>query len=108
MRSTTARLALWLLLSIVGMSIAHAQSMSAVIQKPSVAVHGAPDFSAPTVATLQRNAAVKVSGQQGLWFAIEMPAGKSGYVRVNDVRMAYAGKEGSSANVRALFAGKAG
>jgi hypothetical protein len=108
MRSTSVRLALWLLLSIVGMSVAHAESMSAVIQKPSVDVHGAPDFSAPTVATLQRNAAVKVSGQQGLWFAIEMPAGKSGYVRVNDVRMAYAGKEGSSANVRALFAGKAG
>ena len=82
--------------------------MAAVIQKASVDVHGAPDFNAPTVATLKRNAQVKVSGQQGLWFSIELPAGKSGYVRVNDVRMAYAGKDYSSSNVRALFSGKAG
>ena len=109
MRATSVRLAV-LLLSFVGMSAfaLHAQGMAAVIQKASVDVHGAPDFSAPTVATLKRNAQVKVSGQQGLWFSIELPAGKPGYVRVNDVRMAYAGKQSSSSNVSALFAGKAG
>jgi hypothetical protein len=104
------RLTILLLLSCLGLyaSALHAGSMDAVIQKASVDVHGAPDFSAPTVATLKRNAQVKVSGQQGLWFSIELPAGKPGYVRVNDVRMAYSGKESSAANVSALFSGKAG
>jgi hypothetical protein len=109
MRHTSIAL-LSLLLLFAGMSgsALHAQDMGAVIQKASVDVYGAPDFSAPKVATLKRNAQVKVSGQQGLWFGVELPAGKSGYVRVNDVRMAHAGKQSSSANVRALFAGKAG
>jgi hypothetical protein len=106
----TIRLTILLLLSFLGVSspAVHAESIAAVIQKTSVDVHGAPDFSAPTIATLKRNAQVKVSGQQGLWFSIELPAGKPGYVRVNDVRMAYAGRESSSANVSALFSGKAG
>ena len=56
----------------------------------------------------QAQCPVKVSGQQGLWFQIELPAGKPGYVRVNDVRMAYAGKENATANLNALFTGKAG
>ena len=106
----TTHLTILALLSFLGMSAPalHAENVAAVIQKASVDVHSAPDFSAPTVATLKRNAQVKVSGQQGLWFSIELPAGKPGYVRVNDVRMAYAGKESSSANVSALFSGKAG
>ena len=36
------------------------------------------------------------------------PGGKPGYVRVNDVRMASAGKENGDANFKALFTGKAG
>jgi hypothetical protein len=106
----TTHLTILVLLSFLGMSAPalHAENVAAVIQKASVDVHSAPDFGAPTVATLKRNAQVKVSGQQGLWFSIELPAGKPGYVRVNDVRMAYAGKESSSANVSALFSGKAG
>jgi hypothetical protein len=106
----TTHLTILALLSFLGMSAPalHAENVAAVIQKASVDVHSAPDFGAPTVATLKRNAQVKVSGQQGLWFSIELPAGKPGYVRVNDVRMAYAGKESSSANVSALFSGKAG
>ncbi|WP_159016194.1 M48 family metalloprotease [Cognatiluteimonas profundi] len=85
-----------------------AASMAAVASRPSVAVHSAPSFSSPQLTTLQRNAPLSVAGQEGLWFRVELPAGKSGYVRVNDVRMAYAGKEDASANVRALFTGKAG
>lgn len=110
MRSRSVLPALWLLSlgALSALAPAHADSMPAVVQKASVQVHSAPDFNAPTVATLQRNAAIKVSGQQGLWFSVELPAGKPGYVRVNEVRMAYAGKEASSANVRALFTGKAG
>ncbi|MFS8062947.1 MAG: M48 family metalloprotease [Luteimonas sp.] len=107
---TTRLTIVMLLLSFLSLSppALHAESRAAVIQKASVAVYSAPDFNAPIVATLKHNAQVKVSGQQGLWFSIELPAGKPGYVRVNDVRMAHAGKESSSSNVRALFAGKAG
>lgn len=85
-----------------------AAELSAVVHRPSVDVHGGPDFKTPTVAKLSQNAPVTISGQQGLWFQVAMPAGKSGFVRVNDVRMAYAGKENSDANLRALFTGKAG
>ena len=85
-----------------------AENMSAVIHKASVDVHSAPDFKAPTIATLKRDAAISIAGQQGLWFRVELPAGKSGFVRVNDVRMAYADKGDSSSNVRALFTGEAG
>ena len=85
-----------------------AAEMAAVVQKASVDVHAAPDFGAPTVATLKKDAQVSVSGQQGLWFQVVLPAGKSGFVRVNDVRMAYAGQEAGSANVQAWFKGKAG
>ena len=46
--------------------------------------------------------------QQGLWYELLMPAGKPGYVRVNDVRLAYAGTEGGEADVRVLMSGKAG
>lgn len=85
-----------------------AASMAALVHKPSVEVRSAPDFKAPSVATLKRDARIEIAGQQGLWFKVQLAGGKSGFVRVNDVRMAYAGKEGSDANVRALFTGKAG
>ena len=87
---------------------ASAESMPAVVHKASVEVHSAPDFKAPTIATLKRDAAVSVAGQQGLWFRVDLPAGQSGFVRVNDVRMSSAGKAGSASGVRALFTGKAG
>ncbi|MEO6264066.1 MAG: M48 family metalloprotease [Luteimonas sp.] len=85
-----------------------AADVAAVVHKPSVDVHSGPDFSAPTIATLNRNAPVRISGQQGLWFRVDLPTGKPGFVRVNDVRMAYSGKENPDANLRALFSGKAG
>jgi Zn-dependent protease with chaperone function len=85
-----------------------AADMAALVHKPSVEVRNAPDFKAPSVATLKRDAPVGIAGQQGLWFKVQLADGKSGFVRVNDVRMAYAGNEGGDANVRALFTGKAG
>jgi beta-barrel assembly-enhancing protease len=81
---------------------------SAIVHKASVQVHSAPDFNAPTVATLQRDATVRISGQQGLWFQVATAQGASGYVRVNDVRMQYAGNAAAGSNMRALFTGKAG
>lgn len=86
---------------------AFAAEMAAVVHKASVDVHASPDFGAPTVATLKKDAQVSVSGQQGLWFQLALPGGKPGYVRVTDVRMAYAGKE-AGGNMQALFSGKAG
>ena len=88
--------------------LALAADLSAVVHKASVDVHAAPDFKSATISKLNQNAAVSISGQQGLWFQVAMPGGKPGYVRVNDVRMAYAGKENGDANLKALFTGKAG
>src|SRR5690606_15711128 len=85
-----------------------AETMAALVHKAKVEVHAAPDVGSPSVATLERNAELQVAGQQGLWFKVTTADGKEGFVRVNDVRMAYAGKEGGEANVRALFTGKAG
>ncbi|MDQ2701542.1 MAG: M48 family metalloprotease [Pseudomonadota bacterium] len=94
-------------LSLLAMPV-FAESMAALVHKAKVEVHAAPDFKSPSVATLKRNAELEVAGQQGLWFKVQLDDGKEGFVRVNDVRMAYAGKEGGDANVRALFTGKAG
>ena len=79
----------------------------AVIRKPTVDIHGSPDFSSPAVATLKRDATVSVTGQQGLWFRVALPDGQAGFVRVNEVRLAYASKE-TGGTARALFTGKAG
>jgi beta-barrel assembly-enhancing protease len=82
--------------------------LAAIVHRPSVDVYAQPVFDAPKVATLQRDARVSISAQQGLWYELLMPAGKPGYVRVNDVRLAYAGTEGGEADVRVLMSGKAG
>jgi Zn-dependent protease with chaperone function len=87
---------------------AAAATMAALVHKPSADVRGTPDLKAPAIATLKRDAKLEVAGQQGLWFQVKLADGRTGYVRVNDVRMAYAGNEGGDANVRALFTGKAG
>ena len=89
-------------------SSAHSGELSAVVQKASVDVYAEPRFDASKVTTLQRDAAVKVSGQQGLWYQLALPEGASGFVRINDVRMEYAGTEGGDANLRVLMEGKAG
>ena len=77
----------------------------AVVHKPNVAVHAAPDLQSPTVATLAKDAKVDVTGQQGLWFQVTSTQG-NGFVRVNEVRMQYATQ--AKGNASALFTGKAG
>lgn len=91
-----------------GASGASAAELPAVVHKPVVDVRAQPAFDAPKVATLQRDTTVTVSAQQGLWYQLRMPADTPGYVRVNDVRLAYAGVEDGAANVRVLMGGKAG
>jgi Zn-dependent protease with chaperone function len=87
---------------------ANAAVLSAVVQKPSADVYAQPSFQAPKLATLPHDAAVSISAQQGLWYQLQLPAGTPGFVRVNDVRLAYAGSEGGDANLRVLMGGKAG
>src|SRR3546814_188392 len=111
MHSGAARFSIlcpWGLASAFAAPAAGAENLAAVVHKATVEVHSAPDFKAPAIATLKRDAAVSVAGQQGLWFRVELPAGQSGFVRVNDVRMAPARAAGSSSGVRALFGGQAG
>lgn len=78
---------------------------SAVVHKPRVEVKSAPDFASPTVATLNRNDAVRIAAQQGLWFQLDLD-GTPGFVRVNDVRMATSGSAAPS--VRSAVSGKGG
>lgn len=85
-----------------------AADLSAVVHKATADVYAQPRLDAPKLATLRRNAAVKISTQQGLWYQLRMPAGALGYVRVDDVRIDYADAEDGEANVRVLMGGKAG
>ena len=85
-----------------------AAELPAIVHKPAVDVYAQPAFDAPKVATLQRDTAVMISAQQGLWYQLQMPAATAGYVRVNDVRLVHAGVEDGEANLRVLMGGKAG
>lgn len=85
-----------------------AAALSGIVQKPSVDVYAEPRLDAAKVATLKRDTAVSISTQQGLWYQLQMSAGTPGYVRVNDVRIDYAGTEDGDANLRVLMGGKAG
>jgi hypothetical protein len=87
---------------------AQAEELPAVVHKPTADVYAEPRFDAPKVATLQRDTAVKIAAQQGLWYQLLMAAGAPGFVRVNDVRVTYAGAEDGAANLRVLMGGKAG
>lgn len=82
------------------------QELSAKVSKPSVDVYSAPDLRAERLLTLKRNDAVKIAGQQGLWYQVGTMPGKPGFVRVNDVRLAQARRDDGGPNV--LFVGKSG
>ena len=88
-----------------GFAAGQSGELAAVVSKPSVDVRSNPDFSSARLATLKRNAPVKIAAQQGLWYRLSLSPGKPGYVRVNDVRVAYAGVD---SGVGVLFAGKSG
>ncbi|HXH01214.1 MAG TPA: M48 family metalloprotease [Xanthomonadaceae bacterium] len=90
-----------------GLALAAGALVPAVVHKASVNVHAKPDFGSPNVATLSQNQQVQIAGQEGLWFKLNMPGGAAGYVRINDVRMAYSGKDDGSA-LQVLTKGKAG
>ena len=106
-RNATRWSAAALALAVSGLLLAADPVTPATVAKPSVEAHAKPDFASPSVATFSKNAPVKVSGQQGLWFQLALDGGKTGFVRVNDVRVAY-GKAETGGAAAALFTGKAG
>ena len=94
--------------SLLVASGAGAAEVPATVQRPTAAVYAAPSFDAQKLATLKQSTVVSIAAQQGLWYQLTMPAGPPGFVRVNDVRLAYANVEDGAANVRVLMEGKAG
>jgi Zn-dependent protease with chaperone function len=97
-----------LLVAFAMVSAAAAADLTAVVKKPSVDVYAEPRLDAPKVSTLKSDATVTISAQQGLWYALRLSAGGTGYVRVNDVRLVQAATASSGANVQSLTAGQAG
>ena len=89
-------------------SSVNAAELAAVVQKPTIDVYAQPKLDSPKITTLKRDAAVRISTQQGLWYQLQLPDGTLGFVRVNDVRVDYAGVEDGEANLRVLMGGKAG
>lgn len=103
MRNPFRTLSLAALCCIAAAGIALAAGMPAVVHKPSVEVRESPDFSAAAITTLRRDAKVTISGQQGLWYRVDLDDGRSGHVRVNEVRMAHAGNESPESARRAVL-----
>lgn len=85
-----------------------AGGLPAVVHKRSAEVRAAPDFDSPAIARLERGAGVDVSAQEGLWYRLALEGGRSGFVRVNEVRMAGVGAETPDAARRTLLQGQAG
>ena len=67
-----------LALTLSGSLLAADGSSPATVVKPKVDVHAAPSFSSPAVTTLQRNASVNVTGQEGLWLKLALGTGQTG------------------------------
>ncbi len=85
---------------------AWAADVPAIVHKRAVEVRQAPDFDAPAIATLHRDARVAIGAQQGLWYRLALDDGGSGYVRVNEVRMLHAGTDTQAGHT--LFQGNPG
>jgi hypothetical protein len=87
---------------------AQAEELSAVVRKAKVDVYAEPKLEASKIEALKQDAAVSIAAQAGLWYEVKLSNGKSGFIRVNDVRVNYAGTEGGGANLNVLTSGKAG
>ena len=104
MRTLPATVAAALLVAIA----AQAEDQGAVVRKAKVDVYAEPKLEAAKIESLKQDTAVSIAAQSGLWYEVKLPNGKSGFVRVNDVRVNYAGTEGGGANLGVLTSGKAG
>lgn len=93
----------------VGAAIAATLSgLPATIQKDSVTAFSAPDFDASAVATLDRGDDVRVADQDGLWYKLALDGGATGFVRVNEVRIAKSSATSSEDTMHILMTGKSG
>lgn len=80
----------------------------AVVQKDSITAFSAPDFDAAEVTTLQRGDQVRVAEQSGLWYRLALDDGASGFVRVNQIRIAESSATQSDETMHILLTGKSG
>ena len=101
------RVLMLLMLLLGSVAVAGSAGLSAVVHKKSVKVHAQPEFAAPEVATLKRNATVRIAAQQGLWYRLALDGGGEGYVRVNDVRVASSG-QAKDEGLQVLLTAKSG
>src|SRR5688572_29714858 len=97
-----------LLASVLSFPLSAAADQAGVVKKSSVEVYAEPRLDAPKVSTLKRDAAITIAAQQGLWYQLRLAGGKTGYVRVNDVRVNQAVTADGGATTPGLTAGQAG
>ena len=99
-----------LLAALVVAPLGHAMAagLPAVVHKATATVYAEPDFASATVATLQKDAAVSVADQDGLWYELEAATGRgAGFVRVNEIRLAETGVKASD-TMSVLLTAKSG
>jgi hypothetical protein len=82
--------------------------LAATVHKPTADVLAQPSFESERLQTLQRGESVSITAQVDLWYQLSLPASASGYVRVNDVRLAATGASDGDANLRVLMGEKGG
>ncbi len=83
-----------------------AGTAQATVYKDGVAVHQAAMATSPTVTSLSKGSPVEVEKQEGLWFNVKAQPSTSGYVKINEVRLAKAtGAAGSSNDGYSMFGG---
>ena len=87
---------------------AAAADLTATVRKAEVNVYAEPNLESGKLTKLKQDDTVGIAAQQGLWYQLKLPDGKTGFVRVNDVRVNYGRVEDSDANIRVLTTGKAG
>ena len=87
---------------------AAAADLTATVRKAEVNVYAEPNLESGKLTKLKQDDTVGIAVQQGLWYQVKLPDGKTGFVRVNDVRVNYGRVEDSDANIRVLTSGKAG
>lgn len=103
------RAVLWCVIAAAMVAMnAGAADLTATVRRKDVDAHAGPSLDSDKLARLERDATVAIAAQHGLWYELKLADGRTAYVRVNDVRVNYAGTEDGSANVRALTTGKAG
>ena len=101
---------LWWCLAATALTVfgAHGAEVAAVVHKPVVGVRAEPRLEAQELTQLTRETVVSVTAQRGLWYELKLADGRTGFVRVNDLRLEYRDQEDDGAVLRALTGGKAG